>query len=99
MSGASVCINCEGKWDEVVLQPRNVKTTHRKSCPTNLLQVSDLIVVPCIKVQLGHHIEGAFYLPYYCSLGFSWSDRLHLFSRIVDSSYVLSCGHDFKLAV
>ena len=60
MSGASVCINCEGKWDEVVLQPRNVKTTHRKSCPTNLLQVSDLIFVPCIRVQLGHHTEGPF---------------------------------------
>ena len=23
----------------------------------------------------------------------------HIFSRIFDSSYVLSCGHDFKLAV
>ena len=79
MNGASVCINCEGKRDEVVLQPRNVKTTHRKSCLVNLLQVSDLIFFPCIRVQLGHHTEGAFYLPYYCSLGFSWSDRLHLF--------------------
>ena len=27
------------------------------------------------------------------------NDSVLIFSRIVDSSYVLSCGHDFKLAV
>ena len=46
-----------------------MQTTYRKSCPATLLQVSNLIFDPCFKVQLGHHIEVAFYLPFYCSLG------------------------------
>ena len=48
-----------------LLEPLNVKTTPRKSCLENLLQVSNLIYDPCIKVQLGHLIKKAFYLPYY----------------------------------
>ena len=31
-----------------------------KSCPANRLQVSNLIINPCFKVQLGHLIEKAF---------------------------------------
>ena len=45
-----------------------MKTTYRKSKPANFLQV--LIFGHCFKVHLGYHIEKAFYLPYYCSLGF-----------------------------
>ena len=48
----------------------NVKTLCRKSYPVNILQVSDLIFKPCFKVQFGHCIDKAFYLPSYCSLHF-----------------------------
>ena len=54
----------------LILEPQNVTTTQRKSCLTNLLPVSNLIFDPCIKVQLGHHIEKAFYLPYCCPWAF-----------------------------
>ena len=46
-----------------------MKTTWRISCPASVLLVSDLIFEPCVKVQLGHRIEKAFYPSYYCSLG------------------------------
>ena len=40
----------------------NVKTTCRKSCPANILQVSNLILDSCFMVQVSHYIEKAFYL-------------------------------------
>ena len=54
----------------MVLGPRNMKTTHRKSYLENLLQMLNWIFDQYVKVQLDHHIEKAFYLLYYCSLGF-----------------------------
>ena len=48
----------------------NVKTSCRKLCPANLVQVSSLICGPYSKVQLGHCIEKALYFPYYCFLDF-----------------------------
>ena len=48
----------------------DVKTTQRKSCAVNVLQVLDLIFEPCFKVQFGHLMEEACFLPYYWSLGF-----------------------------
>ena len=40
-----------------------MKTTHWKSGLANLLQVSNLIFHPWVKVQLGHHIEKALLSP------------------------------------
>ena len=54
----------------LALELRNVKITYRKSYPMNLLQVLNLIFDTYFKVQLGHFIEKAFYIPYYCSLIF-----------------------------
>ena len=57
----------------------NEKTTCRKSCPANLLQVSNLIFDTCFKVQLGHHYEEAFYLLWYRYMDiepFLWSNYL-----------------------
>ena len=47
-----------------------MKTTYRKSPPANLFQLSNVIFDPCFKVQLSSHIEKAYYIPYYCSIGF-----------------------------
>ena len=50
---------------------------------------SDLPPDPPYGSNWGHKIENFDILP----------DNSLIISRIFDSSYVLSCGHDFKLAV
>ena len=43
----------------LVLGVWNEKTVFRKSCPVNLLQVSDLTSDPCIQVNWGHYTKKA----------------------------------------
>ena len=45
-----------------VQEHRNVKKIMWKSCPVNLLQVSNLTFDPCFKVKLDQHTEKALYL-------------------------------------
>ena len=58
--------------------------------------VQDIIRLYC--VCLGSRGTTFFLKKFFTSAFFFPRWPLHIFSQIFDSSYVLSCGHDFKLA-